>query len=157
MYLVTGVQTCALPILGGVRDILNYIKTSGFNAVCVADGAPTEAMLDYCDRLGLLAFQDSAAVQDDHISAVGFDGAASFQASGGADSAALRGIEDGGLVRLSLAYGSDSRAEGESLVRWYESAGAGADFAAAEAESLADTAEVGDMAALITADRKSVV
>ncbi len=143
--------------LGGVRDILNYIKTSGFNAVCVADGAPTEAMLDYCDRLGLLAFQDSAAVQDDHISAVGFDGAASFQASGGADSAALRGIEDGGLVRLSLAYGSDARAEGESLVRWYESAGAGADFAAAEAESLADTAEVGDMAALITAARESDV
>ncbi len=52
--------------LGGVRDILNYIKTSGFNAVCVADGAPTEAMLDYCDRLGLLAFQDSAAAGRSH-------------------------------------------------------------------------------------------
>lgn len=49
-YTVNGERTfikCAeislADALGGVRDILNYVKTSGFNAVCVADGVPTEA------------------------------------------------------------------------------------------------------------------
>ncbi len=164
-YTVNGERTfikCAeislADALGGVRDILNYVKTSGFNAVCVADGVPTEAMLDYCDRLGLLVFYEAGGSGlASHISAVGFAGAPSFTATGGADAAALRGVEDGGLVRLALSYGSDARVDGQSLVDWYENVGAGVDFAAGEAERLAAAAEVSDMAALITRARESDV
>lgn len=44
-------------------EILNYIKTCGFNAVRTADGPASAAMLDYCDKLGLLVCETGYADQ----------------------------------------------------------------------------------------------
>ncbi len=42
-------------------EILNYIKVAGFNTVHVGDGAATEKLLEYCDRLGLLVYEGATA------------------------------------------------------------------------------------------------
>ena len=43
-------------------EILNYIKTAGFNTVSVGDGVASERLLEYCDRLGLLVYEGEATV-----------------------------------------------------------------------------------------------
>ena len=45
-------------------EILNYIKTCGFNAVRTADGPASAALLDYCDKLGLLVCESGYAAAD---------------------------------------------------------------------------------------------
>lgn len=138
--------------LGNVRSTIQYLKTAGFNAVCVQDGEPTEAMMDYCDEVGIMALYSEDATCARHVSAVQYGGATAVLAAGGADAAALQGLPETGLALVELAYGN-APVDGGSLAEWYANLGGGVSFAAGEAQALAESAEVGDMAALITAAR----
>lgn len=138
--------------LGDCDSLLSYLKTVGFNAVLVAAGAPTERVLERCDKLGLMAFANGGqtVAQKSHISLISL--AESDIALSASHREELAGIAAGSLVRVSADAAETYSVRAEDLVAWLSDQAI--DTTPADAEPDALDAQTDHLGALLTAARR---
>ena len=105
-------------------NTVNFVKTCGYNALTVYDGKATEALLDYCDRVGVMVIGE---YEYSHVSLMPVyeNELTDVNAENSADALnTLKKLGVGSIVRISASPLKENSADGESFAAWYDTSDA---------------------------------
>ena len=126
-------------------EAVNFAKTCGYNAIMVYDGEATEALLDYCDRVGVMVIGE---YKNSHVSLMPvFENAfTDVNTENSVDAlAALKKLGVGSVVRISVSPLKENTADGEGFSTWYENSDANGIVAPGEALNKSGVQDVNEL------------